>query len=180
MSTFTAPSFQIYSDGPENQHAGLRKTKRDEASGKPPATKRAALGVITNNTRVQPLRAVKQVSLWMGAMVWIPNNAFIFWEPLKLMKIIATCYPITCTKRYMLVLYNRVIPLKVLAGLMLKMYNQNKERPLGLKFNHSPSMLMGKFPNFNQLLFNNQDQPLSFSLDQTNFHCTLASQDWGL
>ena len=58
-------SFQIFSDSSinsENQNAVLRKTKRDEVSGKPPATKRAALGEISNNTRVQPLRAVKQVS----------------------------------------------------------------------------------------------------------------------
>ena len=50
----------------ENRHA-LRKTKREDAAlnraNVPNASKRAALGTITNQTRVQPFRAAKgQVS----------------------------------------------------------------------------------------------------------------------
>lgn len=63
MSAFGGgTSFQIFNDDSENQTAVMRKAKREDASGKPPATKRAALGVLSNNTRVQPLRAVKQVN----------------------------------------------------------------------------------------------------------------------
>ena len=40
---------------------GVKKSKMEEAQGKMPAKKRAALGVITNTTRVQPSRAAKQV-----------------------------------------------------------------------------------------------------------------------
>lgn len=52
---------QIYQD-PENvANPGLRKTKRDDIPLKQqPANKRAALGLITNTTRVQPFRAAKQ------------------------------------------------------------------------------------------------------------------------
>lgn len=54
-------TFAIHTDGAENQgNPALRKTKAGEMQGKPPATKRAALGVITNQTRVQPLRSAKQ------------------------------------------------------------------------------------------------------------------------
>jgi cyclin A len=54
---------QIHQDLPHDSHANmLRKTKREELQGKPPATKRAALGTITNTTRVQPFRAAKQVT----------------------------------------------------------------------------------------------------------------------
>ena len=47
----------------ENANAALRKNKlQDDLQGKPPANKRAALGLITNTTRVQPSRAAKQAS----------------------------------------------------------------------------------------------------------------------
>lgn len=52
---------QDVSENPAGQ--GLRKTKREDLQGKPPANKRAALGTITNTTRVQPTRAVKLVSV---------------------------------------------------------------------------------------------------------------------
>ena len=52
----------IHEDSAENVHAGQRKTKRDDMQGKAPANKRAALGTITNMTRIQPSRVAKQVS----------------------------------------------------------------------------------------------------------------------
>ena len=68
MSAFGGGSaFQIFSDSSnsENQSAAHRRQKRVEvtskATAKQPASKRPALGEISNNTRVQPLRAVKQV-----------------------------------------------------------------------------------------------------------------------
>lgn len=43
--------------------------------GKPPATKRAALGVITNQTRIQPSRAAKPKGLSTEGQVGFVNNA---------------------------------------------------------------------------------------------------------
>lgn len=57
---FSGSSIVIHQDRTENAANALRKSKRDEFQGKPPESKRAALGVITNNTRVQPSRAAKQ------------------------------------------------------------------------------------------------------------------------
>lgn len=62
MSSFQGfgQQFVIHTDNDENQcDQAARKTKREDALGKPPATKRAALGTITNTTRVQPGRAAK-------------------------------------------------------------------------------------------------------------------------
>lgn len=60
---FGSTAFAIHADGSENHGSNvLRKTKGGEMQGKPPATKRAALGVITNQTRVQPLRTAKQAA----------------------------------------------------------------------------------------------------------------------
>ena len=61
MSTQQQQGFVIFQDGSENSlNPVLRKTKREEMQvGKAPATKRAALGTITNQTRVQPFRAAK-------------------------------------------------------------------------------------------------------------------------
>ena len=54
----------IHQDISENVGGqAMRKTKREDLQGKPPANKRAALGTITNTTRIQPSRAAKQVSL---------------------------------------------------------------------------------------------------------------------
>lgn len=53
---------QIFQDSSENAAAmAMRKTKGGEMQTKQPAQKRAALGTLTNNTRVQPFRAAKQV-----------------------------------------------------------------------------------------------------------------------
>lgn len=50
----------IHQDIAENlENPANRKTRRDEASGKMPANKRAALGTITNSSRIQPFRAAK-------------------------------------------------------------------------------------------------------------------------
>lgn len=60
MSTvFGGLGFQIHSDTNENQAA--RKTKREDLT-KGPQQKRAALGTITNQRRIQPFRNGKQVS----------------------------------------------------------------------------------------------------------------------
>ena len=54
----------IHQDAAENIGSqAIRKTKRDDLQGKPPANKRAALGTITNTTRIQPSRAAKQASV---------------------------------------------------------------------------------------------------------------------
>jgi len=52
----------IFSDNPQENAAGMgiRKTKMDDLQAKMPAKKRAALGTITNTSRVQPSRAAKQ------------------------------------------------------------------------------------------------------------------------
>ncbi len=59
---FGSTGIAIHQEIPENQAGqAIRKTKRDDLQGKPPANKRAALGTITNTTRIQPSRAAKQV-----------------------------------------------------------------------------------------------------------------------
>ena len=54
-------AFAIHADTENHVNPAMRKTKAGEIQGKPPATKRAALGVITNQTRAKPLRSAKQV-----------------------------------------------------------------------------------------------------------------------
>lgn len=59
--------FVVHEDGQENLHNPvIGKAKRDEMAGKMPATKRPALGTITNSHRVQPFRVAKQVSAGEG------------------------------------------------------------------------------------------------------------------
>lgn len=53
-------AFAIHADTENHVNPAMRKTKAGEMQGKPPATKRAALGVITNQTRAKPLRSAKQ------------------------------------------------------------------------------------------------------------------------
>lgn len=52
----------IFTDQPQENGGvlGIKKTKMDDIHGKMPAKKRAALGTITNTSRVQPFRAAKQ------------------------------------------------------------------------------------------------------------------------
>lgn len=72
MSNTNGSAFVIFQDGTENPaNPALRKTKGGEMQGKAPATKRAALGTITNQTRVQPFRAAK-----LGAGTLDPGFAF--------------------------------------------------------------------------------------------------------
>lgn len=54
--------FTIHQDSTENANAIRRNKVREDAQSKMPAVKRSALGVITNNTRVQPTRAAKQTA----------------------------------------------------------------------------------------------------------------------
>lgn len=53
-------AFVIHNDASENgANPALKKAKMENGQSKMPQNKRAALGVITNSTRVQPLRAAK-------------------------------------------------------------------------------------------------------------------------
>ena len=64
MSAFQvvgSSAFPIFSDNSENGDPGFKKAKMDTELDRGTNTRRTALGNITNNTRVQPLRAAKQV-----------------------------------------------------------------------------------------------------------------------
>ena len=68
----------IHQDIAENlENPANRKTRRDEASGKMPANKRAALGTITNSSRIQPFRAAKLVGPPFCSLVDIIQNLYL-------------------------------------------------------------------------------------------------------